>query len=516
MTEPGKTEKKAPSSSEPPKLVDVKVKLPDLSNFLVRFCTSIDLTKAYMSIESYPEAFDLTIVADLFTRTLRDQFAQGFREEFFNKELPILLSKRQPFLNRLIAEGIPLVPPVHARLEYKVRHPSREFLIRADGSCDYKNRDLFSSVCQGDVIVIKHSPVPGKEGISVFGKPIVPVPAKDMLILAGKFTIVESGENSTTVVKAETTGQVVYHLSGTSLKIKVDPVLEVGTDVDYHTGNINFKGSVLVKKSILSGFSVVATGNVTVQGMVEPNAGITAGGDIEVGRGILGDPSHNKGVIKAFGNIKAEYAENAVLTAEGDIFLRNAMNCVISANRGLFIEKTLSGGEAIAFEKMVVHEIGNTVGIKSIARTGVSHSAYARLNLIVKILEDLKNQQGKVNKDILFVKEKWASIPALKRMNLLFSLERKRENLDAQIEKLELKKADLTLELLQENSSTISGRMFYPGTTIFIRSSLLKLDREYKNVTFFQEMPAEKIGFKSYLPEKKNSKDGAKPAKSKR
>ena len=109
--------------------------------------------------------------------------------------------------------------------------------------------------------------------------------------------ISEDGKELITLVS----GHVVLE----SDKVFVSNVLEL-VDVDNSTGDIDYNGDVSIKGNVLAGFTVKASGNVVVTGVVE-GATVIAGGDITLNRGVQG---MNKAVIKAGGKIVSKFIES--------------------------------------------------------------------------------------------------------------------------------------------------------------------------------------------------------------
>jgi hypothetical protein len=476
---------------------------PKVSGLTVRLWTNQEGTEAYLAIEDYAAVFDAQKEFQVLLLGIQQKLLHGLDTAFLEEKLPTLLARRITFYEQLIAQGESAKPGEDARIEFLVMPASGQFAIRPDGTCDFKNRDILKSVQADEVILRKLPAVPGKSGMSVFGKLLPPPAVKDVQIVLGKNIRQEEQDGVVTVISSSS-GKVVYNRGNVTLNVSVSPLLEIRGDIDYSTGNVFFKGSLEISGSVLSGFSVVATGNIIVHGMIEANAKVTAGGDLQVFKGIIGtNEAPESGEVKAFGNIQAQYAENAYLVAEGDILLRSAMNCQIRTNGRLIVDKALFGGESVAFKSITAGEIGNIVGISTTLRAGISHSTFNRLNLMIKIVDDLKNQLEKVEKDLLFVKTMGDSLEPLKKGELSALLAQKARNLQEQIMKLEMKKADATIELLEENQSTISGGLFRQGGMLFIRSSRLKINFEQRMTTFYQKLPEETIESRPYLPDTK-------------
>ncbi len=78
--------------------------------------------------------------------------------------------------------------------------------------------------------------------------------------------------------------KVTGHVSLEGDKIFVSDEYIIQTDVDTSTGDIEYNGNVKILGCVRAGFSVKATGNISVSGAVE-GAIITAGKDVILERG---------------------------------------------------------------------------------------------------------------------------------------------------------------------------------------------------------------------------------------
>ncbi|RCK79698.1 MAG: hypothetical protein OZSIB_4170 [Candidatus Ozemobacter sibiricus] len=468
--------------------------------FRLEFSLNRDHTEAYLAVQTWPDGLDTATAVALIRQAVLLKFPTRAHLPFLSDELPRLAAAKRPFYGQIVARGQAPEHGQDGRVEFLVRRPSREFLVKPDGTMDFKTRDLFRSVGPGETILELHPPTDGTPGVTVFDEPIPARPGRPVRLLPGLNVVTEEGPEGVTVARAACAGQVHVEEKPFQVRVRVTPVLTVNGDVNFQTGNINFKGSAVIHGSVLTDFSVTVTGNLTIYGVIEPGAKVTAGGDLVVEKGILGHPhlKEQNPEVKAFGNIRALYVENARVTAEGDIFLRSAMNAWLSANGSIRVEKALVGGHTIALQSIVAGEIGNPAGAVTEVSAGVSHSIRTRLDLLLKILADLKRQAADVDKNLTFVQNKGDQWPEAQRAQLAASLTRKSESLADQILRLEIKKADLAIALLEDTQATISARRFYSGAILVIRSSRLRLDTDYVGVTFYQKQPEEVLEFRPY------------------
>ncbi len=343
-------------------------------------------------------------------------------------------------------------------LEVKKEHVPGE--TADDNKVDYKELGLFVKVTRGQEILRRHPPIPGKKGISVFGQPIETSPIKDPPIPAGDNTKIIKNN---TVLVAETDGVIFLKQK----KINVSKIYHVVGDVDYHTGNIDFEGTVMIGGSVLTGFGVKASENVVVYGIVE-GAEISAGREIHFHSGVQGQ---DKAVITCGGTIEGKFASNAKITAKDNIIFRGAVvHCTINTEGAFRVEGTngkVSGGEISAIKGMFITEAGSELGTKTILRAGGNPD---ELESNVELKKELKNIDDILKRPGLDQED-----PEVKKM-----LNRKMDIqiiLDEELQKIEkLKKAVICVQ-----------KTVYPGVVIDIHGSRQPINKILNNLTFYLE-----------------------------
>ncbi len=240
-----------------------------------------------------------------------------------------------------------------------------------DGSVDHHAMPVKRFVDAGAPLARRTPPVMGADGEDVFGEMIEARPVRDPAL----DEIV--GEN--TEVRGE---ELVAKISGlpraTGEKINVLIVYEVPGDLDYSVGNIEFAGDVVVRGDMKPGFSIVATGSVTIKGMTE-RATIRAGGDITV-QGVVGgwefdgdreadgeDVEHNdeEHQLQAGGDLTAQYLNGVAAHAGGEIQVnREIVNCALTATRVTTSSKgRIVGGEVTAQTEISGGSLGSQQGV---------------------------------------------------------------------------------------------------------------------------------------------------------
>jgi uncharacterized protein (DUF342 family) len=140
--------------------------------------------------------------------------------------------------------------------------PNAKPFLNEDGSVDYKKWDNIRQVNEGEVICTRIPPTPGIPGISVFGHPLSPTPGEDYALPSGINTKITDEE--TKLVAA-----INGFLYRQERDICIGDIYIIKGDVNFKTGNIEYSGDILVKGNVNAGFSVVADGNVSIEGLVE-------------------------------------------------------------------------------------------------------------------------------------------------------------------------------------------------------------------------------------------------------
>ena len=163
--------------------------------------------------------------------------------------------------------------------------------------------------------------------------------------------------------------QVNGHASLIEDKVFVSNVYEV-EDVDVSTGDINYDGSVLVKGNVRSGYSIVAKGNIEVNGVIEGSY-LKAEGDILLKRGIQG---MGKAHVECNGNLVAKFIENARVVAGGFIQTESIMHSHVAAKGEIEVSGKkgfVTGGMIRSAKFIEAKNIGSPMGTDTVLEVGI-------------------------------------------------------------------------------------------------------------------------------------------------
>ncbi len=249
-----------------------------------------------------------------------------------------------------IARGRPPVPGRDSVFEVLIQDMStrsKQPVARSEGKVDLRDFGAIASVKTGDVLMRRHPPTKGKEGMTVTG---VRLPATD-----GQQLPWGAAEGSE--VSVDNPDLLVASRDGMPRKldtsVAVDEVFVIN-NVDTGTGHIIFKGAVVVNGNVTTAMKVIAGGNVIVKGLFEGDL-IESGGDITVSGAIIGhqigemhEQSELSTQLRAKGNIDCTLAQYASLQCGGRLSVsKQLLHCQVEA------DSVLAGSEEKANGKIV-------------------------------------------------------------------------------------------------------------------------------------------------------------------
>lgn len=140
---------------------------------------------------------------------------------------------------------------------------------------------------------------------------------------ADKFTIKDKKEIISPLVElSEDDGQLIVISKENGFpafenqRIVIHQSLTIDGDINFHTGNIDCPGDLLIKGSIMSGFKVRAE-NLTVTGSIE-NAEVECNGNLICGGGIVACQDYP---LACGANLWCKYLENSYLEVKKNIFI---------------------------------------------------------------------------------------------------------------------------------------------------------------------------------------------------
>lgn len=381
----------------------------------------------------------------------------------------------------VMARGDQPVMGHDARIIYNFNtNPSLRPKRLEDGSVDYKNLNTICQVSEGELLARLIPSDQGKDGKDVTGHTI---PVREVKSMALNF-----GEN----VRISDDGTELYSLINGHVtidrdgRVVVSDELTVHSDVDNSTGNIDYEGNVHITGAVRSGFSVKATGDIVIDGVVE-GAFIDAGGQIVVQRGIHG---MNKGVLKARGNIIASFIESARVVTDGYIDTGSIIYSDVSAKTDVIVmnhKGFIAGATVRAGGKVESVTIGSEMGAATKIEVGIDPEKKRTYALLQRQILD---ESGQLEKASPVVESYEKFIKAGKTLDdknkkylsdVLQKIEQLRRDLKGHREQFNALHHEL---LASQSASVVVHKDIYPGVTITISDLSLTIKERASYVEY--------------------------------
>lgn len=277
--------------------------------------------------------------------------------------------------------------------------------IKEDGTVDYRDNDGLNHIKEGDVVAVITPEDKGVPGKNVYGKEIQPYRVKRAVFKYGRN--LEVSEDGCKLIS-----KVSGHVSLEGNKVFVSNILEV-VDVDNSTGNIDYDGDVLITGNVLAGFSVKATGNIEVRGVVE-GASVYAGGDITIVRGIQG---MNKAEIVCRGSMVTKFIESAEnITVEGNLETGTLLHSKVSVKGSIVVQGRnglIVGGDVRSIHGISAKTIGNEMGTLTIVGVGMDPTLKKEIEQLRKSITTDTENKDKMNRIVTVLRRKQESAGSL-------------------------------------------------------------------------------------------------------
>ena len=289
----------------------------------------------------------------------------------------------------ILAKGKEVVHGKDATINYSFqieKKPSANSKENEAKNVDFKELGWLSNIAAEEILASKVPPVPGVEGVDIYGKIIAAKEPKDITLVAGKNTYVT---DDGMYLKSKIDGQIIQ--KGKS--ISVEPILTINGNVDYSTGNIDFLGSVIIKGNVAAGFSVKSAKDILVEGLVEDSE-LVAQGQIIVNNGILGNEEFVH-TIFAKECIKAQFIQHMKIKTDGFVEVpKHILHSYVEAGDKIIC--TAGTG------KIIGGEIKSQNGIECNIAGGPFETP---TKLILDVYSDLVKEESEFNKEMLILEE---------------------------------------------------------------------------------------------------------------
>jgi len=400
----------------------------------------------------------------------------GINEEIIDQfvQNPVYLT------SQVIAVGTKVVEGKDAELKYNFDLDKKPLpKVREDGSVDFYDLDSINHVSVGDVVAEIIKEVHGKSGFDVYGKEIKPKNVKRVIFRYGRgLKVSEDG--------LKLISEINGHVDVFGDRITVSDTFEVAGDVSYATGNIDYDGNVLVKGNVLSGFSIKATGDIEVRGIVE-GAILRAAGNVILSRGIQGAL---QGEIYAGKCVVAKFIENTKLVCAGEkiesgTILHSKVECdgevIVEGKNGL-----IAGGSIYAMYGITTKNLGNEMGTSTEIVLGANAAMKNRQEEIKKEIAKLSESKDKLSQVILLLYKK--NNEGEMTPDKIMLLKKTKANFDEvqkQLSELEQENEAILAKITDAQRATLKVvGTIYPGCKVEINNSDYKIKEPVKYAQF--------------------------------
>ena len=422
--------------------------------------------------------------ADLSYTQLKDFLAKNKVVYGIEESALVSLSEKPVYDEQvIIARGIHAEHGKDAKLIYNIETDRQiKPKEKPDGSVDFKDLGTIQDIKKGHLLCEKIAATPGAPGTDVRGMNIKNNAGKDIPLPEGKNTVVSED-------KLKLFAGVDGHVTVIGGKISVMNVYVVEGNVSNETGNINFSGSVVVRGYVAQGFSIMATGDVTIEGVVEA-AKIIVGGNLIIKGGFVGGTD---GVINVAGNLVCRFIEGGEVTVKGNLETTYIMNAKIKSGASVNLsgKGLIRGSYVSARDTITANFIGSpkASAINTIIEIGTDPFLNDRFDKLQKENEEdnknLKNlelmiaplERGRLSGSLSFEKFK-----QLEKANaLLETLKQKHKESLAKLENIKKQMEELG------NGTINIKQTAYTGVKINIGAETLILQKEHDYVSFMKD-----------------------------
>lgn len=422
---------------------------------------------------------DLAPYEDLEEYLRRKGIVFGLTEEARTRGKLLLASSG----HYLVAEGIRPQRGKDGEIRYLFEEEVHRDLVEEPES----QKDLFGvlhvpEVHAGDVLAEVIPPEEGIPGKNVFGKEVPGPPGRPVKIRGGKnVEVLEDGR----IAVAKVSGRPV--VVGKTLSVL--PVFEIDGDVGSATGDVRFIGSVVVRGTIRSGFTVESGGDVEVWEGVEA-ATVLAQGNVRIRGGFFGG---GKGAVEAGGDVIVKVVESATVKAGGDILIEEAaLHSVLSAGRNIIVrgkKGLLAGGTARAGNLVWVKVLGSPMGTRTEVSVGIDPEIQEEYRRIQEHLRKVQETLQEAEKVFQLVWRKQKSGACLEP-RLLEALRRAKESyeLAKEQEKLYTERLAEIEEIFEKHEGKVLvEEKVYPQVRITIGRSTYIVRDEIVYASFYEK-----------------------------
>ncbi|MCC2615520.1 FapA family protein [Aestuariibacter halophilus] len=426
-------------------------------------------------------AHDQGIIRGLSTKRLANM-AKQVRKATPGEIIEDLVAKGLPEKNGRPSKLQPLVPNALERI----------LKPQSAGGTRVDMRNLGDVICvkKGTELLRRLPPTQGRNGYTVTGAVLEAKP--------GSWTKFQPGEN--TVMSDHDENLIIADITGMPKfkndKMWVDDTF-ICTGVNVGTGNIKYDGAVLVNGDVTEKMTIIAEGDVTINGFVE-SATIHAGGDIIITEGAMGKVN----------DASTDYSTK--LVSQGSIHIQHGqgldINCAgnVTVGRQLAYSRIVCGGSVLvgpvenpngnlfacdiqSHDKVIAGTLGAVSGSSlHIDFSPGFNSLLERKDTLDELLQVLRDNNARHMDKMTLIRKKKIHADLKEKFSEAEELLR---NELALLQWLEMKAIDMrdAKDEYQQAIQLIANKRLYPGVTVKLNNRTWRAEREYAKAKVFYE-----------------------------
>jgi hypothetical protein len=172
--------------------------------------------------------------------------------------------------------------------------------------------------------------------------------------------------------------------------LRIDPVLHVRGSVSTETGNIRHNGSVVIQGDVDPGYTVQATDDIEIRGMVYA-AHIKCGGNLAIAGGVNGNSCAS---LETGGSLHAKFILNSTVRSRGEVVVEKEIyrSNVESGGEVRIASGRIVGGETVAARGITVGEAGSGSDPRTILAIRPDREIMAGIQKLKKRVADAGEQ----------------------------------------------------------------------------------------------------------------------------
>ena len=316
--------------------------------------------------------------------------AAGVKFGIIDDAIDEWFQEKQYCTDIIVAEGIPAGDSKDASIEYYFKmDDSFRPATDENGNIDFHQLNLLELVEAGDILAVLTPAVEGKHGTNIAGDKIPSArPVKKRLTRGENMLLSEDK----CILTAKVAGHVEMHLG----RVVVHNVYTINGNVGTATGDVDYKGTVRVLGDVLTGYSVKATGDIYVSGVVEA-ASLTAGGKIVLTKGMHGE---GKGSLSAGGNIIARFIQMSTVVSGGSVSSNSILHSKVIAKDSImadFKPGLINGGTLTAKSLISARTVGSaSTGSSTLLEVGAGPDEIEEYTNLENLLVEKRVEQRRL------------------------------------------------------------------------------------------------------------------------